>query len=543
MAVKGMQQRVLVFSLDQIVRQGLAGRFRSSFFSRPMVWGPNQIAQLFDSLARGFPVGQLVVYEAPASAQDVELGGVTIHAPEDPNAWLLIDGLQRLSTLIGAWNASDTSPYAVCYDLEQQRFVSGPARHPLMLPVPAAVHQTRLEEWLEDRPFLSEEEKADLHTLSSTLINYNIPVTVVMNLGDDRYELFKRLNQSGASLTKTDIERAQSRSEERPTGLQGIAHSVEAQGFGRMSAEVVASCVVAAAKGGREQLPPAGPDVLYAYETMSHAEQTKAEHRARQVLGRVIDYVRQTARIPHLRLLPQPEALVALVRVFAHCQHTDDPRARELLRRWVWRADSSPQTIETAYTPVAPTAFAEAQRLLAAAPQYKVRRYHADLSAINLSSAAGRLNALGMLHAWPVAVATNPMGVPAGFPLEAPQALTPWLDSGAGVFSPFIPKSYGQRLSLGYFLLHPSAPAERLREGLLALADSDITAVHHHLFDEHQIQLLREGRLLELIEQRERTLQGAIDKRVQSFARWGFREGRRPTLTDTFKDLNGPTDN
>ncbi|MFJ3671976.1 DUF262 domain-containing protein [Streptomyces sp. NPDC090106] len=540
---KGTQQRVLVFSLEDLVRQGLAGRFRSSFFSRPMVWGPSQIEQLFDSFARGFPVGQLVVYEAPAPAQDVEIGGTTIHASEDSRAWLLIDGLQRLSTLIGAWRASDDSPYAVCYDLERQRFVAGPARHPLMLPVSAAVHPTWLEEWLEDRPFLSEAEKADLRTLSSTLINYSIPVTVMMNLGDDRYELFQRLNQSGASLTKTDIERAQSRPKERPRGLQGIAHSVETQGFGRMSPEVAASCVVAAARSGRSQLPPAGVETLYAYESMSVIEQTKAEHRARQALRRVIDYIRQTARIPHLRLLPQPEVLVVLVRTFTHCRHTDDPRARELLRRWVWRADSSPQTIETAYAPVAPTAFEEAQRLLASAPLREAHRYRADLSALNLSSAAGRLNALGMLHAWPVAVANNPMGVPAGFPLEAPQALTPWLDSGADVFSSFVPQSYGQRLSLGCFLLHPPAPAAILREGLLELAGSDISALHHHLFDAHQIQLLDEGRLLELVEQRERTLQETIGKRVQSFARWGFREGRRPTLSDTPKDLNGPTNN
>ncbi|MFJ4837485.1 DUF262 domain-containing protein [Streptomyces sp. NPDC088746] len=538
-----MQQRVMVFSLHQLVGAGLSGRFRSSSFSRPMVWGPQQIADFFDSLARGFPVGQLVVYEGPAPEEELELGGRTIHAPEDSEAWMVIDGLQRLSSLIGAWDARESSPYELCYDLEGRRFVPGPASHLLMLPVPVLVHGERLKAWLRERPFLSETDQSHVRTLSHTLTSYSIPVTVVMSLADERFELFQRLNQGGSSLTRADIDRAKSRPRSKPQGLRGIVQRVEGLGFGRLSEEAAAHCAVASAPMGRATMPVTEGEALDAYHSMSLHDREIAERRARQVLSSVVDYLRQTARIPHVRLLPQPLALPAAVRLFAHCRRSADHEARELLRRWVWRADDSFQMHEAMQAPVEQTAFDEAQRLLAHTSPRNAQRYTSSLWATDLSTVHGRLNALGMLHAWPVSITAIPdLRVDPGFPLEAPQVLTPWLDSGAPAFAPFVPHDYEPELTLGCFLLHPPAPANDLRQGLLALSYEDFGSLEYHLFDKRSVRLLQDNRIFELVEHREEVLKLAINKRIQSFARRGFRAGRKPTLTDTSRGPDGQED-
>ncbi|MEU2403812.1 DUF262 domain-containing protein [Streptomyces rubiginosohelvolus] len=534
-------QAVMVFSLRDLVRMGEAGRFRSSAFSRPAVWDERHVAEFFDSVHRGFPVGQLVVYEGPAPAQTVELGGSTIQAPEDPAAWTVIDGLQRLSALIGAWNATETSRYALCYDLERRRFVPGPAKHLLALPVPVAVRSKRLWEWVEERPFLSEFDQHEVLTLANSIADYQIPVTVVKNLPEQGYEVFRRLNQGGAALSKRDLERATASTRQQPHQLQSIVQRVESQGFGRLSIEAAAQCAVTASIT-QEKMPASGAEALAIYSDMPVGMRVEAVDRARMALGPAVGYLREFARIPHLRLLPLPMTLPVLVRIFHKFGPSVDPRTRELLRRWVWRADGSYQAIEAACEPVAESARREAQRLLDSSSAGKSQFYRTDLTAKSLTSIAGRLNALGMLHAWPSLLAETPdFPVPAGYPLEAPQVLTPWLDSGNDAFNTFLSDAPGADLTLGGFVLHPPASEQGLRQGLLWQAQFDPDSLQHHFFDDHIIDLLKAGRFSQLVREREALLAPAISRRVQHFARRGFRDaGRAPTLTNETEESHGP---
>jgi hypothetical protein len=76
----------------------------------------------------------------------------------------------------------------------------------------------------------------------------------------------------------------------------------------------------------------------------------------------------------------------------------------------------------------------------------------------------------------------------------------------------------------------------------VAFSHGDFGPLDHHLFDKQSARLLQENRIGELVEHRETVLQGAITKRVQSFARRGFRAGRKPALTDTLRDPDGQED-
>ncbi|MFE9812162.1 DUF262 domain-containing protein [Streptomyces sp. NPDC005548] len=542
LVAQGMQQQVMVVSLQSLAHQIKSGQFRNSEFQRPAVWSQRQVAEFFDSISRGFPVGQLVVLEGPAPSQDVYLGGEAFHASEEPHAWTVIDGAQRLSALIGAWNASGDSRYAIFYDLEQHQFVPGPAKHSLMIPVSVLVHRNYLDEWIAER-FLSEADKSAVIALHSSLNNYTLPVIILKSTPEQSAEVFRRLNQGGSALSRTDVERLSKGPRNRPVGLQSIVQRVEAQGFGRLNHATAAQCVIAASSS-LMTMPEGGSEALAMYQHMSPGERTEAEQRARRALGVAVSFLQEQARVPHVRLLPVLTALAVSVRFFDKFGPKADPRAQELLRRWVWRGDTAPHSMEIARMSANETALGEAQRLLDASQYENPTKYQADMSATSLSSTAGRLNALGMLNAWPIMITEIPeFQAPIGFPLESPQLLTPWLDGGARMFSAFVPKDAVKHRTLGCFILHPPAPARLLQNGLLSLAQTDRDALGHHVFDNHTINLLQHGRFVELVAHREAALQDVIGRRIQSFARWGFRDrGKMPTLSNFKKDPDGPAD-
>src|SRR6266487_7179622 len=113
-------QRTLHVSLAWLVEMAETGQLRPAAFSRPHVWSARQVAELFDSILRGYPIGTLLVIEQPASEEDVLLGSMMIHAPSDDRALILIDGLQRVAAIVEALSGPrDRSPedrFQICYD-------------------------------------------------------------------------------------------------------------------------------------------------------------------------------------------------------------------------------------------------------------------------------------------------------------------------------------------------------------------------------------------------------------------------------------------
>ena len=127
----------------ELVDWALTGRIRIPRFQRPFRWERDDIRQLFHSIFRGYPIGNLLMWRRPASAGSLEIGPLVVNAAQTADAPWVVDGQQRITSLVGALAASDETvdpKFRVCFDLRAERFESVGRRdrvpdHWLPLPV------------------------------------------------------------------------------------------------------------------------------------------------------------------------------------------------------------------------------------------------------------------------------------------------------------------------------------------------------------------------------------------------------------------------
>src|SRR5262249_38696345 len=114
------------FSVETLLQHVRDGKIRVPDFQRPLRWRANHLLDLFDSVYRGFPVGDLLLFKRPADAATIHFGPVGVHAPDVPDAYFVVDGQQRITALAGAMLHPEPQPssdiYAVWFDLEEERF-------------------------------------------------------------------------------------------------------------------------------------------------------------------------------------------------------------------------------------------------------------------------------------------------------------------------------------------------------------------------------------------------------------------------------------
>ena len=99
-------------SVSELVELAREGRLRIPPFQRRFRWYGKDIEQLFDSIRKGYPIGSILLWEREAQAAIVEFGPLEVAAPELRDAWWVVDGQQRLTSLIGVLASPADSPRA-----------------------------------------------------------------------------------------------------------------------------------------------------------------------------------------------------------------------------------------------------------------------------------------------------------------------------------------------------------------------------------------------------------------------------------------------
>jgi len=84
------QPTAKTFSVVDLVAAALAGRLRIPEFQRPLRWQWEDVSRLFDSIVKGYPIGNLLLWTRPAPAAEIRLGALTHpHRRPGAGAWLL----------------------------------------------------------------------------------------------------------------------------------------------------------------------------------------------------------------------------------------------------------------------------------------------------------------------------------------------------------------------------------------------------------------------------------------------------------------------
>ena len=124
-----------ILKVEDLLKHALQGRLRVPHFQRPLRWRSEDIVALFDSIYRGYPIGDLLFLQRDAGESSLTFGPRGVAAAARPDAWLIIDGQQRIVALVGALLHPETRPqgdiYAIWFDLERETFHWAPQGAPI----------------------------------------------------------------------------------------------------------------------------------------------------------------------------------------------------------------------------------------------------------------------------------------------------------------------------------------------------------------------------------------------------------------------------
>jgi hypothetical protein len=97
-------------SIRQLIGQVAEGRVRIPAFQRGFVWDPDRVAQLMDSIYKGYPFGSLLFWRTKRALRtERDLGPFKLpQRPEDYPVDYVLDGQQRLTSIFGVFQSELT---------------------------------------------------------------------------------------------------------------------------------------------------------------------------------------------------------------------------------------------------------------------------------------------------------------------------------------------------------------------------------------------------------------------------------------------------
>ncbi|WP_291464005.1 DUF262 domain-containing protein [Actinomyces sp.] len=341
MSSEAMQPKHETFRLSELRDLVATGRVRIPDFQRSFRWTNQDVVALFDSLHQGYPIGNLLMWKREAPAQRVTVGSIDIDAPGRPDALWLVDGQQRVTSIVNAMDARSVGDrrFAVGYDLENSWVVSTLGRHSrAVMPLFRLFDFESAWQWFEENTEF-QALRGRYQEAFNTFNAVSVPATVLEGADEDKLRvIFDRINQSGKKLKSSEVFEALNSSVSDGRTLRSISDAVDrSTHFGLLSEDQVLNVLKARRypdymRDGRDEFgderrrnsdfPDEGRDEAYAQTEL--------------VLKRATRFLQDNCCIPHVTLLPYSAILVVVARFFALFPEPKR-RNKELLKRWVWR--------------------------------------------------------------------------------------------------------------------------------------------------------------------------------------------------------------
>jgi hypothetical protein len=503
-------------SVSELIDFARQGKLRIPPFQRRFRWYGRDIERLFDSIRKGYPIGSVLLWERMAPAGTVEFGPLMVEAEEMDDAWWVVDGQQRLTSLIGVL-ASPPDPGAefdLYYDLTAKEFKRPGSRRPRAdwVPLRRMVDTNDFVSWLLEfrENGATNEQVQDATELGNQLRDYRIPVSLVRNAEEDEMrDIFDRMNTFGQSLTKAEVFQALHAANDgsKPADLRTLVEEVRDLGFGSLQEDTVLRAVLAV-RGG-------DPYRDFRKEFNDEEDPAVTFTTASESLRRAVDFLQKDASIPHLRALPYAYVIPVLTRFFA-LHAGASTRSRLLLRRWIWRdavaggsgGSGAASVLRRAAQAINEDEDASVQRLLVLAPV--TEKAELDLWSHQLNRAAGRINLalLDQLH---------PHSLRTGEPVDVPALL----DGGEFLR---IPSPTGRIDTIACVFLNPPLRDDEIAEAFSGASDETLTS--------HGLQpsdvAFADGELTEIIAARVSSLSVLLPERLAALTEPGVSD--RPAI-------------
>ncbi|WP_225851016.1 DUF262 domain-containing protein [Streptomyces sp. HPF1205] len=357
------QPSATTYELGDLVAQAWNGKVHVPHFQRDFRWTTTDVLRLFDSIVKGYPIGNLLLWVRRTPARTLRLGQLRIAAPESAEAFWVVDGQQRVTSLANALHPQGHlhEPFSVYYDLAEKRFISQPkVREPEHIALPVLFDLKRLLGWFRTEGEVVAELFDEADRVATALRQYKVPAYLVRQDDlDVLTDIFDRMNNYGKRLNRAEIFSALYAGPEEGAAerlnLSRIADRVAARtGFGVIDTDTVLASILARrgpdpSRDIRNEFTSTGRRTAPEFES---EDQYTAYTEGEEALVRAIGFLQSQAGVPHIAFLVYRALLVVMTRFFAHFP-APEPNTLRLLRRLYWRvAVSGPAVFKGSFTQV-----------------------------------------------------------------------------------------------------------------------------------------------------------------------------------------------
>jgi hypothetical protein len=326
----------LITGLAARVREG---QIRLPKFQRDFVWSRDQVLDLLDSIAHGYPIGSLLLWRSSSAnlASEQSIADLDIPPQSEGETTYLLDGCQRLSTICGVlyWepNGDPQSYWNVVYDLKDGSFKH---RTDLEEPPPYEVPLRLLLEpanFFEYTFALDKALRERAKVIFNSFNRYEIAVvTLEATSLSEIGRIFERVNTRGTPLTTAEIVRAVTWTADFDLldAIDGVRSVLEAKRYGQVDRVLLLRAISAAAGLG---FSTADVERL---ATVPHQSLRTAVHETEGAAKRAVDFLTTEIGTPTAESLPYLNQLAVAIEIFRQVPRPNSRQAKEI-RSWFWR--------------------------------------------------------------------------------------------------------------------------------------------------------------------------------------------------------------
>ena len=321
------------YRVEQLLQEAADGRLRIPNFQRPLRWRSRNVIDFFDSIRRGFPVGNLLLSRSEAPSGVVNYGPVAIDSAQQPSALWVVDGQQRITALAATLLRREEVPrgdyWSIWYDLESEEFKQLLTRKPEpgWIPLNVLADSVKLLKWIRNWAYA--EEREDLvHRaieLGKSIREYEMPAYIVEGSGQDLLRLiFTRVNTGGVDMRESEIFEALYAAEGDQPIRSAVSRLCDLE-FGMIDEDLFLRCLRVTC----------GTSVRVASESPARLP-SDSIRRTEAAFRRAVRSIKLAAGIPHWKLLPYRLPLIFLTAFYDRFPD-DNSRIDRLVAKWIWR--------------------------------------------------------------------------------------------------------------------------------------------------------------------------------------------------------------
>jgi hypothetical protein len=263
----------------------------------------------------------------------LHFGPREIDAPKQHSALWVIDGQQRITALVASLLRTDTIPkgdyWAIWYDLENEVFsrLSRKVAPLDWIPLNVLCNSVSLLKWIRIWPHGNDNpELVDRALeLGKAIREYEVPAYIVDSADEGLLRLiFTRVNTAGVAMRESEIFEARYGKEGDKPIRTAVARLTDL-GFGVLDGDLFLRCLRSIC-GISVTVSVESPEVL-AGDSIGRSE---------KAIRRAVFAIRNSAGIPHWKLLPYRLPLIFLSAFYDRFVQ-EDSRVDRLAAKWIWQ--------------------------------------------------------------------------------------------------------------------------------------------------------------------------------------------------------------